>query len=299
MLDRQRGGGGTQLYAALQKALALPRDETSSRTVIIVTDGYITAEKPVFQLIRKNLNRTNVFAFGIGSSVNRYLLEGMARAGMGEPFIVTGPQEARATAKQFRDYIEAPVLTGITVKYSGFDAYDVEPAAIHDLFAQRPVIIQGKWRGAASGAIEVSGTGGSGKYGQTFRLEETRPLEANSALRPLWARTRIARLADFNFNSTTSEEKAEITSIGLTYHLLTDYTAFIAVHETVRNPEGKGDTVDQPLPLPSGVSNLAVSGSCSNVPEPGLRLLVTGLLLFLAGRFVFRAKSRAEDLRST
>ena len=209
---------------------------------------------------------------------------------MGEPFIITGPQGARATAKQFRDYIQAPVLTGISVKYSGVAAYDVEPAAIGDLFAQRPVIIQGKWRGAAKGTIEVSGTGGSGKYGQTFRMEDTRPLEAHSALRPLWARTRIAHLADFNFNSETSEEKAEITSIGLTYSLLTDYTAFIAVNETVRNPGGESDTVNQPLPLPAGVSNLAVSGGCSNVPEPELVLLFAGLLLFLTGRFIFRTR---------
>lgn len=288
LLDHQRGGGSTRLHAALEKALALPRDEASSRSVVVVTDGYISAEKEVFQLIRNNLNRTNVFAFGIGSSVNRYLVEGIAKAGLGEPFIATDPQSARLAAGQFREYIQAPLLTGISVKYSGFDAYDVEPAAIGDLFAHRPVIIQGKWRGPATGAIEVSGTGGSGKYGQTFHLADTPPLEANRALRPLWARSRIARLADFNFNGRTGEEQAAITSLGLTYSLLTDYTAFVGVQETVRNLEGKSDAVTQPSNLPTGVSNLAVSGGCANVPEPELTLLLVGLFLFLTTRGIYR-----------
>lgn len=288
LLDHQRGGGSTRLHAALQKALTLPRAEASARSVVIVTDGYISAEKEVFQLIRNNLNRTNVFAFGIGSSVNRYLVEGIAKAGLGEPFIATDPQSARSAAGQFREYIQAPLLTGITVNFSSFDAYDVEPAAIGDLFAHRPVIIQGKWRGAATGAIEVSGTGGSGKYGQTFHLADTPPLEANRALRPLWARSRIARLADFNFHGRNGEEQAAITSLGLTYSLLTDYTAFVAVQETIRNPEGQSDAVTQPLNLPTGVSNLAVSGGCASVPEPELALLLVGLLLFLTARSLYR-----------
>ena len=89
LIDGQKGGGGTELSLALKKALSLPADETYSRTILIITDGYIAAEKDVFHLIQQNLNRTNVFAFGIGSSVNRYLIEGMAKAGHGEPFVVT------------------------------------------------------------------------------------------------------------------------------------------------------------------------------------------------------------------
>jgi len=297
LLDHQRGGGSTRLHAALQKALALPRNEASARSVVVVTDGYISAEKEVFQLIHNNLNRTNVFAFGIGSSVNRYLVEGIARAGLGEPFIATDPESARSAAGQFREYIQAPLLTGISVKYTGFDAYDVEPAAIGDLFTHRPVIIQGKWRGAAAGAIEVSGTGGSGKYGQTFHLAAAQPLEANRALQPLWARSRIARLADFNFNGRTGEEQAAITALGLTYNLLTDYTAFVAVQETVRNADGQSDAVAQPLNLPTGVSNLAVSGSCANVPEPELALLLSALLLCLALRGMHRRHCLKADSR--
>jgi len=282
LIDGQKGGGGTELSLALKKALSLPADETYSRTILIITDGYIAAEKDVFHLIQQNLNRTNVFAFGIGSSVNRYLIEGMAKAGHGEPFVVTQPLEAHGAAQRFRNYVQSPVLTHIAVTYDGFETYDMEPPVIADLFARRPVMVFGKWRGNPQGTIELTGVDGSGKYLKTVHVSETKPLKVNSALKYLWARTRIGRLSDFNFKDHTHDTRAQITSLGLTYNLLTANTSFVAVHEVVRNPEAQSQEVHQPLPLPLHVSNLAVGGSVSKVPEPGLcTVLVIALLILI------------------
>jgi Ca-activated chloride channel homolog len=281
LIDAQRGGGGTELSPALKKALSLPRDEESSRIVIIITDGYIAAEKDVFELIQNNLNKTNFFSFGIGSAVNRYLIEGMAKAGLGEPFVVTKAEEAHGAAERFREYVQSPLLTNIQVKYEGFETYHVEPPGLPDLFAQRPLILFGKWRGRPEGEIEVSGKSGKGHYVRTFQVSETKPLKVNSALRYLWARLRIARLSDFNFGKENPETKEEITSLGLTYSLLTPHTSFIAVLETIRNPEGKSKDVDQPLPLPLNVSDLAVGGEYGVGPEPEMVLLIGIALLVL------------------
>jgi Ca-activated chloride channel family protein len=281
IIDRQQGGGGTELRSALQKALSLPRSESFSRTTMVVTDGYIAAERDVFHLIQNNLNRTNVFSFGIGSSVNRYLIEGMARAGQGEPFIVTKPLEAQGEAERFRTYVGAPTLTNIAVKYDGFETYDIEPPAIPDLFAERPLVVFGKWRGKPEGTIELAGLGGAGKYIQTIPVAETKPLKMNRALRYLWARTRIARISDYSLGRRNREDEFEITNLGLTYNLLTRYTSFIAVHEAVRNSEPQSEDVTQPLPLPLHVSNLAVGGGAANVPEPELYMLLVVASLIL------------------
>src|SRR6185369_1656253 len=88
LISQQRGSGGTELLAAMKQAMALKHQPNVSRSIVLVTDGYISAEQQVFDHIRENLRNTNVFAFGIGSGVNRYLIEGVARAGMGEPFVV-------------------------------------------------------------------------------------------------------------------------------------------------------------------------------------------------------------------
>jgi Ca-activated chloride channel family protein len=139
LLEQQRGGGGTELLPALKQAMSLPREGNVSRSIVLVTDGYVSGEQGVFDYIRGNLNECNVFAFGIGSAVNRYLIEGVAKAGMGEPFIVTEESEATAIAARFREYIQSPVLTDIRIQSTGFDIYDVHPLKLPDLMAQRPV----------------------------------------------------------------------------------------------------------------------------------------------------------------
>jgi Ca-activated chloride channel homolog len=278
MIEREGGGGGTELEQALATATGIPRRGNFSRTVVVITDGFIMADKEVFRRIEGNLGRTNFFCFGIGSSVNRYLVEGIARAGMGEPFVVTDPSEAAPAARRFREYIESPVLTGLEVRYDGFQAYDVEPSALPDLFARRPIVLFGKWRGDLKGEVEISGRDARGRYARSFRVSDVKPLPENGALRYLWARTRIARLSDFSSREEGKDDAAQITSLGLTYSLLTRHTSFIAVLEKIRNPEGQGKDVDHPLPLPQGVSDLAVGGAMASGDEPEL-----WLLLILAG----------------
>ena len=198
IIDSERGSGGTELLPALNKALSLPKTEGHSRSVIIVTDGYVHVEKEAFDIIRDNLGNANMFTFGIGSSVNRYLIEGMARAGMGESFVITNSNEANAKAAKFRKYIQSPVLTGVEVSFNGFKAYDIEPVAYPDVLAERPIIIFGKWRGQAKGEIVLRGyTGDNKKYISKLNVAAANSLITNAALRYLWARFRIGLLSDY------------------------------------------------------------------------------------------------------
>jgi Ca-activated chloride channel family protein len=288
-IGEKNGGGGTELLAALQRAVAIERQPSVSRSIVLVSDGYIEAEADVFDYVRAQRDDVNVFAFGIGSSVNRFLIEGVARAGLGEPFIVTQPDEAAEAAARLRQYIDTPVLTGIDVKFSGFDAYDVEPGTVPDLFASRPIVVFGKWRGAASGSIEISGTTGRGAYHTSIPVSAANIDASHGALRYLWARTRIATLSDFG-DSTPSEERVnEITSLGLAYSLLTRYTSFVAVQEVVRTADS-GDDVDQPLPLPAGVSDLAVGITAG--PEPDIMWVGAIVVALFGGAALLRMRRR-------
>jgi Ca-activated chloride channel family protein len=281
-IDREQGSGGTELLPALHRALALPESEQTTRTLVIVTDGYVAVETEAFELIHSRLQNANVFSFGIGSSVNRFLIEGLARAGYGEPFIVTKPDEASDIAAKFRTYIQTPVLSNIEVDYNSFDVYDVEPPSVPSVFAERPVVIFGKWHGQPHGAITIRGNRGDAAYTKTIEVANVQAQLTNAALRYLWARHRIATLGDYQALQPQDERVKEITTLGLTYNLLTAYTSFVAVDEVVRNPGGQNTQVKQPLPLPQGVSNFAVGGELGTTPEPETVFLmgVIGLLLF-------------------
>jgi Ca-activated chloride channel homolog len=258
LLEQQRGAGGTELLPAMKTAMSLPRTPGVSRSIVLVTDGYIDAEHDVFDYIRSNLDNCNVFPFGIGSAVNRFLIEGIAKAGMGEAFVVTKASEAAATADSFREYVQSPVLTDVQVRANGFDVYDVNPVHLPDLFAQRPVIVYGKWRGPVGGTFELSGRNANGEFNSSFDVASVSADSSNPALRYLWARSRIAELSDYGFGDISSERVKAITALGLKYNLLTKYTSFIAVREFISNPSGKAQEVNQPLPLPEGVSDLAI-----------------------------------------
>lgn len=245
-VEKEPGSGGTELLPALKRALALPKEAGLSRNIVIATDGYVTVEKEAFDLVSQNLGDANFFPFGIGGNVNRYIIEGLARAGHGEPFILTKPSEAGDYAEKFRKYIESPILTDIEVGIKGLDVYDVEPHSFPDLFAERPILIFGKWKGKPQGKLIIKGVNSEGKFRQSYSMDENDVSEDCEALAYLWARHRIMRLSDYNSTSNGESFRKEITALGLQYHLLTEFTSFVGVDDqqvevSVETPISGGD----------------------------------------------------------
>ncbi len=295
-IERQSGGGGTELLPALRRAFDLPRTRRDvARTIVIATDGYVNVEREAFALVRDRLNDASVFAFGIGSSVNRHLIEGLARVGEGLPFVVLGPGEAPRAASRFLEYIESPLLTGIEVTTPGFEAYDLEPGRVPDLFAARPLVLAGKYRGEARGEIVITGFTGEGRFERRVKVDRGRVVEGAEALRYLWARERLAVLSDLAggpgfvggpvFAGTPDAgaagdagRKDAITRLGLEYGLLTEYTSFVAIDQRRRRQDGRVETVKQPLPLPEGVSDLAVGavGGVAKMQVASESMLMSG-----------------------
>ena len=294
MIEHQQGGGGTELLPALKRALSLKKEDGYARTIVIATDGYVSIEEEAFDLIRNNLSNANMFAFGIGSSVNRHIIEGMAHVGMGEPFIITKPDAAQAQAERFRKLIESPVLTQVKVSFSGFDVYDVEPVSIPDVLAERPVLVFGKWRGNPQGSIKISGIAGDGKYVQTIKVENYQPSKDNAALKYIWARHRITILSDYNKLRNDDKRVKEVTELGLNYNLLTAYTSFVAVDNEVRNIDGKLTTVKQPLPMPEGVSDYAVGGNANYAAAPVMR---KSMSMGMMGSRMSEDKAAAQEVQ--
>jgi Ca-activated chloride channel family protein len=271
-IERQQGGGGTELMGGLELAYKIPkRDSHVSRTVVVVTDGFVGVEAQAFRFIRQRLGEANLFAFGIGTSVNRGLIEGMARAGQGEPFVVLRPEKAAEEADKLRAYVEQPVLTGIKVAFSGVDAVEVAPQALPDLLAERPLILFGKYRGTPAGTITVTGSNGAGYVRQVVAVNAKEARPQNEALRWLWARRWVETLDDERALGAGAPAEEAITALGLDYHLLTAFTSFVAVDSQVVNAGGQGQSVRQPLPMPEGVSDLAVERRAVHGHAAGLR----------------------------
>ncbi|MFH1051474.1 MAG: TonB family protein [bacterium] len=308
MLELKKGGGGTELLPALKKVIDYKKEEGFSRTILILTDGYIDVEAETFDLIRNNLKDANVFSYGIGNGVNRFLIEGMARAGQGEPFIVTNQREAKEQADKFYNYVKSPIMTNINVDFGKFETYDMEPKSIPDVFSDRPIIIFGKWRDVADGNIRVSGLYGQKRYYVDVDILKFGTKVDNEALKYLWARNKIAVLNDYATVGDKEKYKPEVTELGLRYNLLTEYTSFVAVDYITRNENGKLVTVKQALPLPEGVSDYAVGqdkkmysmgtgGSAPLMPASGSVYRATGVMAKSSINAVELQEGSSEDIQ--
>ncbi|MCM1261944.1 MAG: VIT and VWA domain-containing protein [Butyrivibrio sp.] len=280
LVNEQSGTGGTELSEALKSALKTPADKNAARNIVIISDGYIYGESEVFQIVRENMDEAEFFSFGIGKAVNRNLIEGIANIGQGEPFIVTDEDEADEIAEKFRTYIQSPILTDIKVTFEGFKVHDVEPSIMPTLYASKPIVLLGKWDGEVSGTINITGKTGAGEYSQSISVADAISGE-NDAIGYLWARKRIQSLIDYGTDTESDKVRQEVTQIGLDYTMITPYTSFIAVLDVVRNPEGDATDVNQPLPLPLEVSNLAVGYRIGSEPEEIILFAALVILIFM------------------
>ncbi len=295
LIDEQEGGGGTSMLPALQTAVSVPMKEDIARSVVIITDGYISNEDEIYDLINENMDTASFFSFGIGCSVNDYLIKGIAQCGMGESFLVTDSEDAAQSAERFASYIEAPLMTGITVDYECFDVYDVATSTPSILYAKKPLILFGKWRGEPTGTITVKGKAGGEDYVQEISVADSTVDTEDESIRYLWARTKLDQLAGYGSIRNDDSVKEEITQLGLDYNMTTPYTSFVAVVEEIRNPEGESQDVNQANPLPLQVSNLAVGGGYTAYSEPGG--IALGVILTVASFYGALRQARKRKRR--
>jgi Ca-activated chloride channel family protein len=257
--------GGTEFLPALSLALKAPRDPKRSRIVLFMSDGYIGYESEVLRFIRGNLGDANLFAFGVGSSVNRYLIDGMARIGGGEPFVLLNRVEEKQEIQRFFQMVSRPSLTGLTIDWGGLEVSDVTPSRTLDLFADKPIVLAGRFARGGGGEVTVRGFLGGKPYEQRLRvaLPDQASASASPALSYLWARRRIEAWMD-QYDTDENERPAleqRVTALALKYNLMSKFTSFVAVHRVERNPGGAQAQVSVPGETPEGVEKSAAPPS--------------------------------------
>ena len=92
---------------AVRRVCALPADGNRLRIVTFMTDGYVGNDLEVLGLVRELRGTSRWFAFGTGNSVNRFLLDGIAREGGGESEIVLLSAPGTRVAERFWQRIQS------------------------------------------------------------------------------------------------------------------------------------------------------------------------------------------------
>jgi Ca-activated chloride channel family protein len=263
-LESLRGQGGTQMIEGIRAALDRPADPERLRIVSFLTDGYIGNEAEILAEVQRKLGDARLFSFGIGSSVNRYLLEGLAEEGRGAAAFLGSREKPDEMVERFLHRIDAPVLTDIRLSFEDVDVQDLEPGRIPDLFAGQTLLIHGRYTKPGTGLVVVEGR----RRGRNEVLSRVLVLpdreEDHDALGRLWARARIHRLERQLHAGPDPAVQEAITVLGLRHRLMTPWTSLVAVDSEVANPAGGSVPVDVPVEMPLDVSYEGVFGAAGS-----------------------------------
>ncbi|HZJ62467.1 MAG TPA: VIT domain-containing protein [Kofleriaceae bacterium] len=247
-------GGGTEMGPAIARALAATPGNDRVRLVYFLTDGFVGNDDMIVSAARGNLGINRIFSVGIGSAPNRSLLNQIAQVGRGFATYLNLGESAANVGEDLVRRTAFPYLTDIKIEWNGLAVTGVTPNAIPDVYAGKPLVVSGIYTRPGRAKITVSATtaGRRVQIPVEVALPDRVDAEPVSAL---WARKRIDELLFLAGDSITDKTVAQITELGLAFHMVTDYTSFIAVDRTrVVAANGASKLIEQPALMPSGVN---------------------------------------------
>lgn len=248
-LQNEGAGGGTEMMTAIRAALEPTDSQEHLRIVCFMTDGLVGNENEIIAEVQKH-PKARVFSFGIGSSVNRELLDKVAQEGRGEATYVTKEEGSEKAARQFYERVRSPMLTDVTVDFNGLPVADVYPKKPGDFFGAKPLVMHGRYTAGVRGKITLRGKLAGLDYSRDIDVELPEKQTENASLASLWARSRVDELTTLGLADVMPAKKAatrkSVTEIALKYGLMTEFTSFVAVDETIRSFPGNTKKVEVP-----------------------------------------------------
>jgi Ca-activated chloride channel family protein len=261
-LETREGGGGTEMMKAIKAALDPSDARDHVRIVCFMTDGYVGNDMEIISEVQKHPN-ARVFSFGIGGSVNHFLLDKMAEHGRGEVEYVSLKDDGSAAARRFHERVRNPLLTDIAIDWGGLPVADVYPKQIPDLFSAKPVVLTGRFTGPGRGAVRLRGRMGGAAFEREMAVTLPESQAEHDVLATLWARRRVEDLMSEDYagaqRGTMRDDLREaVTNLGLEYGLMTQFTSFVAVEEMTLTDGGVPRRVEVPVELPEGMEEQAL-----------------------------------------
>ena len=282
-------GGGTDIGAALDAALAHRTDPGHLAQIVLATDGAVADENGPLGRVREGLGEFRLFPVGIGHGAHGGFLGRLARAGRGTDTAIADPAEIGERMAALFRRLERPVLTDLRVDWP--EGSLVLPEPLPDLYAGEPLLAWARFeRGATMSRIRAAGRLGDRPWQAEWSLAEPRPAPGVAAA---WARTRVDRLRfgppDWMDAGLVDDE---ILLLGLDYGIVTPRTSLVAVDRTPRRSEGarlRREATSAAAPAGRPGSLLALPQTATASRERLLGGVVLLVLALLASRLRLRA----------
>ena len=226
---------------------------TALRLVVFLTDGYIGNDIEIIRLLEQERGDARLFSFGIGNSVNRFLIEEMGRVGRGAARIVRPTEDAEIAADELVERLDAPVLTDIEIDWGDAPRSSTPFRARSPIYSwARPCACIARYlTGPGTHARRfMAGIAGRPVVQLPLELELPalrRPVCRGKALPIVWARSQIEdrmiayRTPGPRTSTSATQSRTRSRRSASRIALMTRWTSFVAVAKPVVNPGGHGD----------------------------------------------------------
>jgi len=278
--------GGTEMRAAIERAMAVSPSEEYLRQIIFITDGSVGNEDALFSLIEQRLGNARLFTVGIGSAPNSWFMRKAAEAGRGTFTFISALHEVNEKMQRLFRKIERPQITDIKIQWPDGASVESFPKTVSDLYVGEPVFVRARLTHAmrASGLITVSGNAPSGTWSAELPVTLG---QHGPGIGVLWARARIENLMD-ELRHGAQEEliRPAIIKTALAHHLVSKFTSLVAIDKTPVRPVSenlKNEQVSNQLPYGQSMNEIygfpATATGAAGYRLSGLAILFLALLV--------------------
>lgn len=240
-IEKLKPKGGTAIDDALKMAMALPRSGERPFIVVFLTDGLPTVGERKIDVIVDNVvgkKKTvkRVFCFGIGHDVNTHLLDRITEKTRAVSEYVFPNEDLEVKVSNFFSKIKDPVLTNPKLRFpEGTDVNKMYPSPLPDIFNGEQLVVAGRFKKEASGAVVLTGMSGDTKHRFAEDVALSGHKKKHEFIVRLWATRRIGWLInEIRLRGESEELKQEITMLAREHGIVTPYTAWLIVEDEER-----------------------------------------------------------------
>lgn len=237
-------GGGTNIEGALNAALGTAPGAGRIPLVVFVTDGLPsvgqTQPDQIAGEAAARIGQARIFTVGIGTDVNTFLLDRLAREGRGSATYIAPNADVETAVGSLLGRIRHPALADLRIVSAPVSLVEMQPARLPDLFYGEELVVFGRYHGTGSGEVVVEGERNGRRERFTARAAFVGSEPDNAFIPPLWASRRIGELTrTARLEGASPAIIDEIRQLGLRYGILTEYTSYLVLEPGAAPPSAE------------------------------------------------------------
>jgi len=193
-LHNLAAGGQTDVYAALRPLVDRQTIRTVPYIILLFSDGKSTvgdldSREIINQVTELNRSRAraSIYAFGGGSSVNRYLLDLLASRNKGVSEITRVVSRIDSEMPVFYGRLRDPILTGLSANYAGLDPQQIYPRRLPDFYRGSDITVLGRFDAERDFSMRLTGEVTGKRKELVFRRRFADALPADEDVALQWA----------------------------------------------------------------------------------------------------------------